>query len=224
MVSISVVENLDLMQRRPLIIYISRLDLSEFLSYTLKKQKMDQDFKNELKLKYGIEINEYQKVENNDIFNLLQSRINWYFQTSPLNQFLQYKLSEINTIVETKTGHKLKEHQCITFSMKNGSYIRFSPDENDGIEITALYVPYGLRRQGLGEILMNTLIAFNQKSVGYRPTLSLECTGAIGFGDDQENTPIEDQIKFFQKLGFNVVKNEVHNGYVKMQRIGEDYE
>jgi len=185
---------------------------------------MNQDFINELKLKYGIEINDYHKVENNDIFNLLQSRINWYFQTSPLNQFIQYTLSEMNTIVETKTGHKLKEHQCITFSMKNGSYLRFSPDENDGIEITALYVPNEFRRQGLGEILMNTLNAFNQKAVGYRPTLSLECTGAIGFGDNKENTPIENQITFFQKLGFNVVNDEISDGYVKMKRIGEDYE
>ena len=57
------------------------------------------------------------------------------FNGDPLGQFITYESSEINSIVETESRYKMKQRNCITFSLDIGSYIRFSPNEDKGNEL-----------------------------------------------------------------------------------------
>jgi GNAT superfamily N-acetyltransferase len=183
---------------------------------------MNDELLNELKNKHGVEITSVTEIENNEIFNTLTSRLKWYFSRSPLSSFVLYNTSKIATIVGTDEGYTLRHHECITFSLSDGSHIRFSPNDSDGIEITRVFVPKKSRRKGTGKMLMGTFFAFLLITLGFIPQITLECTGSIGLGESQESAPIENQIKFFKKFGFQEIYISEKNDYVKMEFCSGD--
>jgi len=108
---------------------------------------MDDAILKELNTKYGIEVKRVLTIENNEVFNTLLSKLDWFFSRSPLRSYVLYNTSKIATIVETEDGYTLKHHQCITFALSDGSHIRFSPDDSDGIQITRVFVYKDSRRK-----------------------------------------------------------------------------
>lgn len=82
------------------------------------------------------------------------------FNGDPLGQFITYESSEINTIVETESRYKMKQRNCITFSLDIGSYIRFSPNEDKGNEIILVFVSNCMRRQSMGELITISFFMF----------------------------------------------------------------
>jgi GNAT superfamily N-acetyltransferase len=183
---------------------------------------MNDELINKLNNKLGIEIIGFSEVENNEIFKILKSRLKWYFSRSPLRFYVKYDISEIHTIVGTDKGYICKKHDCITFSLSDGTHIRFSPDESDGIEITKLYVPAHMRRKGIGKMLLGVLTAFLLITIGEIPKLSLECTGALGLDNVGESESIENQIRFFESFGFRVTYSSKVDNYVKMEYYGDE--
>jgi GNAT superfamily N-acetyltransferase len=183
---------------------------------------MKDDILNELRSQYAIEITNITAIENNDVFNTLLSRLNWFFSRSPLSSYVLFNTSKIGTIIGTDEGYIFRDHQCITFSLNDGSFIRFSPDETDGIDITRVFVNKDARGKGVGKMLMGTLFSFFLLTIGHIPKLTLECTGSLGLGINEESITIDSQIKFFEKLGFKVVYQANSHSYVKMEFCGEE--
>lgn len=65
---------------------------------------------------------------------------------------------------------------------------------------------------------MELFFDFLQEVLGWIPTIELECNVRIGFGDNQQETPISQKVSFFQKFDFKILKGSVNENYVKMER------
>jgi len=179
---------------------------------------MNQELIKHLRSTYGINVKKIEVIDKNDVFDNISYKLNDFFNRSPLKDYMKYELSEINTLVESKKGFfTLKHHPCITFSLEDGSHIRFSPNQENGIEITRVYVHESSRRCKIGTALMNAFNSLCYYSIGHLPNMTLECTGAIGFGKNQSLTPLNDQIHFFEQFGFTIKKKSKTIGYVLME-------
>jgi hypothetical protein len=63
--------------------------------------------------------------------------------------------------------------------------------------------------KGLGGNLMLTFMFLVQKfheEHNYYPKITLECIGEVGFGKNYTEMPVLDQVAFFKKWGFDVVR------------------
>ena len=179
---------------------------------------MEKEGLKQLKNVYGIDVKRVEKTEGNEVFNQLSSKLEEYFNGSDLKLFVNYEVSEINTLVEIKRGfYTLKQHPCITLSISDGSHLRFSPDKKNGIEITRVFVAENMRKKGVGTTLVKIFHALCNGVLGELPNMTLECTGAIGIGDNQVHTPLNAQIKFFEQFGFKVKNKGKQSGYAKME-------
>ena len=179
---------------------------------------MEKEGLKQLKNVYGIDVKRVEKTEGNEVFNQLSSKLEEYFNGSDLKLFVNYEVSEINTLVEIKRGfYTLKQHPCITLSISDGSHIRFSPDKKNGIEITRVFVVEDSRKKGVGTTLVKIFHALCNGVLGELPNMTLECTGALGIGKNQVLTPLNIQIKFFEQFGFKVKNKGKQSGYVKME-------
>ena len=168
-----------------------------------------------LKNETGIEIKKVIRIEDNSVFNELLKSVEVYTKSFTT---VRYTRMAMNSIVGTGDEYVLKIQNSISFHFPDSSMIRISPDENDGIEITRVFVNPNHHRVGLGTKLMELMLHFMENTLGYIPTIQLECTGVIGFGQHQIQMPILDQMKFFVKFDFEMVQGSSHDGYVKMKR------
>ena len=141
-----------------------------------------------------------------------------------------YKDSEYVTIEETYMGHSMdyfiyKNNSCmIGFG---GNYMRFG-SRGKSIDISRVNVLPENHGKGVGTALMDTFfLSFlslvrtvdNKITV---PDIILECFGAVGCGDTYQQTPKREQVRFFQKFGFDVVREDQY-GYVHMKLSPEKF-
>ena len=178
---------------------------------------MDEDLLQQLKAELGINVRKIEKIEENDVFQALTSKLEEFLNQFDLQAVISVETMEINSLVESRRDYyTLKQHPCTTLILPDGSHLRFSPDKNNGIEITRVYVNEENRGEGFGTTLMNTFISLCEYTFGYLPKMTLECTGAVGIGEGLQSTPIHNQIKFFGNFGFKV-KRQNKGGYVLME-------
>jgi hypothetical protein len=102
--------------------------------------------------------------------------------------------------------------------MPDESLIRFSSYQNDGIELSRIWVAEQNQRQGKGSFLMNLFFDFLKEVLGFIPTIFLECTGGVGVGQNALSMDISMQTKFFRKWGFRVNDKKLYPTYVNMLR------
>jgi GNAT superfamily N-acetyltransferase len=135
-----------------------------------------------------------------------------------------YKDSEYVTIKETYMGHSMdyfiyENNSCmIGFG---GNYMRFG-SRGKSIDISRVNVLPENHGKGVGTALMDTFFlsflslvrTFDNKITV--PDIILECFGAVGCGDTYQQTPKREQVRFFQKFGFEVVREDQH-GYTHMK-------
>jgi hypothetical protein len=124
-------------------------------------------------------------------------------------EFKVYRYVEpftIMTLVEKANGFHMKVHSCITFILPDDSLMRISPSLDNKLEISRLEV--NIPGNELGELMLNFLYSYCGVIIGYEPTTLIEITGALGIGKNQKITPIEKQVKFFRKMGFEVIEND----------------
>lgn len=127
----------------------------------------------------------------------------------------------MNSIIQRPTEVVLKEQESLDFLFCDGSVIRFSSFRDMELELTRVKVPAVNRGKGLGGYIMTLALGIISKSLGFEPTIWLECTGAIGAGDTYEEYPIEKQISFFERFNFSVESIESDMAYAQMVRYGE---
>ena len=108
-----------------------------------------------------------------------------------------------------------------------GNYLRFGT-RGKSIDITRVNVLPEYHRKGYGTILMDTfllsfyLVIGNIEDKNTIPDIKLECIGNVGYGDTQQETSVESQIKFFQKFGFDIDKVDIH-GYTHLKLSAQKF-
>jgi hypothetical protein len=123
----------------------------------------------------GVKIKIVQEIPNSKLFNALSKELDFYFNQSPFNRILRFLETEMNTIVETPKGGVLKMHDSLDIHFINGSVIRFSPDKEDGLELTRIMIPEKNRGRGLGVDYMELVLSSIQEILGFIPRMVLEC-------------------------------------------------
>lgn len=179
---------------------------------------IDRAFIEEISKVSGVKIKTVQEIRNSILFDTLSNKLSVLFNQSPFNKILQFFEREINTIVETPKGGVLKMHNSLDIHFFDGSLIRFSPDKEDGLELTRIKLPEEIRGKGLGTDYMELFLSSIEEVLGYIPRIMLECTGAIGVNHNYEELSLDAQVWFFRKFGFVIVEQNLRDGYVRMER------
>lgn len=175
----------------------------------------DQELVQVLQVETGIEIDEVVRITDNRVFKELLESVDGYFKRFKL---FRYMRMEMNSIVGVGDRNILKIHNSISFHFPDNSMIRFSPLGQDELEITRIVVHPNHQGIGIGSKLMELLFDFLQEVLGQIPTIQLECNGGVGFGDNQRETPISEQISFFQGFDFKIIQGSLIENYVRMER------
>jgi len=153
---------------------------------------------------------------NNEVFekvttSLLQNVLNYNSKNITVEERL------IHSLVERGRVSVVKIHNSTKITLSNGSYLRFCPYGNKGLEITTVYVKEVNQGKGDGTFLISFLYENITQSLGQFPEMMLECTGRVGFGETLINNDIQKQTKFFRHFGFRVTQEGINYPYyVKM--------
>lgn len=194
----------------------------EKTNYLNNKKKFITEFENQL----GYKIKSVEFVENNEAYDKLCNALEYFecYMNTVLGYDVKTQMEDMITLVEKKKGMILKFQNAITFTLLNdGSHIRISPFNINGIEISRVYVNPNNHRKGIGSLLMQLLEEFMNYIEVKPEELFLECTGAVGAGDNLQEVGIDIQTKFFRKFGFKVNNGKDYPNYVSMikHRIDE---
>jgi GNAT superfamily N-acetyltransferase len=154
-----------------------------------------------------------KKYEDSDFYKLLRDNLK-----------RNYKNHTHLIVEEQFMGHCMdylfyENNSC--FIGFGGNYLRFGT-RGKSIDITRVNVLPEYHRRGYGTILMDTfllsfyLVIGNIEDKNTIPDIVLECCGGVGYGDTQQETPVESQIKFFQKFGFEIYRKDKY-GYTHLK-------
>ena len=179
------------------------------------QESEDQELVQVLQNETGIEIDEVVRITDNGVFKELLESVDGYFKRFKL---FRYMRMEMNSIVGVGDGNILKIHNSLSFHFPDNSMIRFSPLGQDELEITRIIVHPNHQGMGIGSKLMELLFDFLQEVLGRIPTLQLDCNGGAGFGDNQSDTTISEQVSFFQRFDFEIIEGSLKENYVRMER------
>ena len=69
---------------------------------------------------------------------------------------------------------------------------------------------------GLGSLLMDLFFDFMLFAKVEPSEYFLECTGAVGLGDNKQELSVASQTNFFRKLGFSVNNRKGYPDYITM--------
>jgi GNAT superfamily N-acetyltransferase len=165
-----------------------------------------------------IKIDTVEIISNNGVFNnLLANNLTFELLINSLMDFqIRIECKEFFTLVERKKGSVLKYANTLTIFLEDGSHIRCSSFQEDSIEISRVWVNPMNHRNGIGSMLMNLLFELIQFSESEPSSYFLECTGAVGLGDNAQTIGIDIQTKFFRKFGFRVDYRKEYPHYVTM--------
>jgi len=170
----------------------------------------------------GICISRTENVYSNEVFTTLCERVkNHVRRRRELQNVVHVHVGEMNSIIQRPSEVVLKKQESLDFLFCDGSVLRFSSFGEMELELTRVKVPSGNRGKGLGGYIMTLALGIISKSLGFEPTIWLECTGALGAGETYEEYPIEKQISFFERFNFSVESQESDMAYAQMVRYGE---
>jgi GNAT superfamily N-acetyltransferase len=176
----------------------------------------------DIKKTSGINIVFVDEIQDNEVFSKLKEVFETYFLLIDKFQVpVQYESSEICSIVEFPHGAKMKIHNCLFFQFPDGSHFRFSPHSTDSLEISRIMVRPEFIGNGIGTLLMEMFFEFVGSTLGEIPKLYLECTGSVGWGDNNIDYNISKQTDFFRKFGFRVLNGKRYPEFVSMVREKE---
>jgi hypothetical protein len=162
---------------------------------------------------HGICPDKINITPNNSNFDLLCNNFNLFkllYSNIKINYYYLSSIVDVNNRIVTTL------HNTIEITLPSGSFLRISPTIKESIEITFIRVEKENHSRGEGTLLMNTIIDYMTKTLGYRPRLVLECNGSVGIDDDRIEIGIKKQIAFFRKFEFRVENNKYYPEYVMM--------
>jgi hypothetical protein len=191
---------------------------------TIEKLKIEfennkESFKKEYECALNRKISSVEIIENNLIFEQLHTNIAAFesFINASFEFQIKVKYEFFITLIEKKKGGILKLSNTITLFLQDGSHLRCSPYKEDSIEISRIWVNPINHRNGIGSMLMNLFFELIQFSESEPSSYFLECTGAVGLGDNAQTIGIDVQTKFFRKFGFRVDYRKEYPNYVTMK-------
>lgn len=179
-------------------------------------------FKSEFETQLGYKIRDVEFIKNNDAFDQICNALLDFesFTKIVLGYDIKAEVGDMITLVEKRNGMTLKLHNAITFTLLNdGSHIRFSPYNSNGIEISRVYVNPVNQRKGIGSLLMKLMESSIDFAEAEPEELYLECTGAVGAGKNLQEIGIDTQTKFFRKFGFRVNNGKEYPHFVSMTKM-----
>lgn len=159
----------------------------------------------------GIKLREVQIIDDTeDFLTLCEKSAGYYFlKVKVVRPFLIFSL------VEDSLGYVLKIHNCLTFVMADGSFIRYSPTEEGLLEVTRIEVAQS--RMGIGSFLLDFTSKLFSMILERTFTIQVELTGAVGLNETLKIIGQENQISFFEKHGFEIIDNS--NEIIRMEKI-----
>ena len=100
-----------------------------------------------------------------------------------------------------------------------GVYLRFT-SRAQSIDVTRVQVDDEYQGKGLGTLMMKVFMELLIQTMAKHkiftlPKVVLECSGSCGAGKNQVFNDLDKQVSFFQKFGFEVVREK--DGYTHLQ-------
>lgn len=146
----------------------------------------------------------------------------------PDNEVFTYVTEYLNTVAKKHSKYfQVKSETCI-MALDYMSYqstkttLDFScglinlHSRAKSLDITRVIVDEGQHGKGFGTfmmmILMSGILMYTLETNKF-PKVILECVGGVGLGKTFQSTPVEQQVKFFKKFGFELerVKDDYHH-------------
>jgi hypothetical protein len=164
----------------------------------------------------GKKVYDGEVVKKNEHYIKLEESVPFWRNEIPN---LRIDVSQIFTLVEKQKGYYLKIQPYISLHLPDLSVIRFSPHMEDALEISRIQTPQiGI---GHGTMLMEMFFSIVRGTLDFVPMIWLECTGAVGINQTEQNYGIANQTRFFRKFGFRVKDRSKYPKWVDMIRPAE---
>ena len=147
------------------------------------------------------------KYEQNEIYKFLKK----HSQNAP--QGCGIEIEHLQMVTSTPSFSYYSE--ATTLSLPDGSHIRFK-SRAKSVDISRVWVSPENHGRKLGTLLMGVVLLPIFKYVMENPEkpfpkIVLECTGSVGYGENQQDTDVEKQVKFFSKFGFVFDRYDSHD-------------
>lgn len=136
----------------------------------------------------------------------------------------RYQDNEIVSVEEYEMTHVTDyfryKNNSTCFSV-GSCFMRFG-SRGKSIDISRVDVPIDKQGKGLGtaliDLFLDCLLKVIRDNVDTMeiPDIILECSGQVGFGETLKKTPRDKQVRFFQKFGFEIVREDKY-GYIHMK-------
>lgn len=136
----------------------------------------------------------------------------------------QEYFNEDEKFVKIESGKTISELDYMLYESEStmvftgdGSHLKFKSRANS-VDLNRVWVVPENHGHGIGTGLMDYFMSSVIEFVGEEnrlPKVILECLGQVGGGDNRQKMPVEKQVKFFEKFGFEVVR--IKDGYHHME-------
>jgi len=158
--------------------------------------------------------------DDNIPFQTLVVKYQDYFfgQIHPYLKDVTVEENSILSYVEHPKEPYVKSRNSLVFSLPCGSHLRLCTYKEKSLEISRVIVNGKQRRSGVGSLLMKITLDFIKDSLGYIPTIFIECLGAVGAGENYQHSNISIQTAFFRKFGFKANDRKYYPDYIRMIR------
>jgi GNAT superfamily N-acetyltransferase len=173
---------------------------------------MTQSRKESKKLLQTIKSLPNKKYDDLEFYTKLRDKLMTEYKDHEFIDVEEYEMTHVTDYLRYKNNST-----CLS---AGDAFMRFG-SRAKSIDISRVDIPTEIQGKGLGSGLMrlflNALIKVIRENVDTMsiPDIILECSGQVGFGDTFKQTPREKQVRFFEKFGFEVVREDRY-GYVHL--------
>ena len=156
-----------------------------------------------------------RKYPQNEIYKVLKQRM---VDVASENKYLNVD----HLMMRTMVPDFAYESEATTISTPDGSHVRFK-SRAKSIDISRVWVNPENHGKGVGTLLMETLLIggvldsmVNNPELRNDWKIILECTGEVGLGENYQETPVSQQVRFFKRFGFVVDRVDYVNDVYHM--------
>lgn len=158
---------------------------------------------------------------DNELYIFVTERLKELSQEHPYKKILEIQTQPTTMVL----SYMSYDSTATTLSFPFGHITIHSRAKS--LDISRVIVDQDNHGKGLGtlmmSILMHTIVLYIRETEKF-PKVILECSGLVGLGKNRQETPLHQQVKFFEKFGFELerVKDGYHHMILTLEGI-EDY-